>query len=168
MYKNKTLKKFKCKTNLNYGAIAVLNMNNITGIVKFRMKPSNKTFVEYEIDGLEDGKHGFHIHQYGNLSDGCNSACAHFNPDNTEHGGPYSKIRHAGDLGNIVSKKNKSKGTLFAKKLTLSPGKYCITGRMIIVHEDEDDLGKGGDEESLKTGNAGKRLTCGVIGLAPP
>ena len=36
---------------------------------------------------------------------------------------------------------------------------------MVIVHDNKDDLGLGNDKESLVTGNAGKRLACGIIGI---
>ena len=139
----------------------------ISGTVYFE-ETDGGVRVDYLIRGLYDGPHGFHIHEYGDLTDGCTSACAHFNPDNMTHGGLDTKIRHFGDLGNIESKDRLAQGSLFLPDGRLDSSKYGILGRMIIVHADRDDLGKGGDEESLKTGNAGKRLACGVIGLADP
>ena len=60
-----------------------------------------------------------------------------------------------------------AKGRLSTDTISLNMSQInCIVGRMIIVHADRDDLGKGGNAESLKTGNAGKRVGCGVIGLA--
>lgn len=145
------------------------NKNNIEGTITFEELEGERVKVKYEVKGLADGKHGFHIHEYGDLSDGCMSACSHFNPFNKNHGGLKSKERHSGDLGNIVSKKKISKGELIASGLSLSKKKTNILGRMIIIHDKEDDLGKGvGEfrEESLKTGNAGSRFACGVIGIA--
>lgn len=149
--------------------VAVLepDNSNVSGVVHFADGGSGVA-ISYHIKGLTDGEHGFHIHEYGDLTDGCTSACAHFNPDNTTHGSLTSKVRHMGDLGNIVSKAGVSKGELYLPKARLDSSKYGILGRMIIVHADRDDLGLGGNAESLKTGNAGKRVGCGVIGLAEP
>ena len=153
------------KQYINAICILAPNKSNITG--KVYIKETEKGLkINYEIYGLDDGLHGFHIHEYGDLSEGCNSACSHFNPFNRKHGGLHSKERHAGDLGNIESINKESIGELFVKQLSLIRSrKTSVLGRMFIIHDKEDDLGEGGDEESLKTGNAGARLACGVIGL---
>jgi len=150
--------------------VAVLNpdksipKNSVHGIVEFIQRPKHLD-IKYRIHNLSDGEHGFHIHKCGDLTKGCSSGCAHFNPAKCNHGGLKSRKCHAGDLGNIKSKRGVSHGTIKTNKVTLRKSIRNITGRMIIVHADRDDLGKGGDEESLKTGNAGKRLACGVIGI---
>ena len=42
-------------------------------------------------------------------------------------------------------------------------GENSILGRSIVVHANADDLGKGGNAESLATGNAGGREACCII-----
>tara|TARA_R110002012_G_scaffold319529_1_gene540502 strand:- start:1525 stop:2223 length:699 start_codon:yes stop_codon:yes gene_type:complete len=167
---NKTgiTKDFDAESNNLPHAVAVLapNDNGVKGEVRF-IQEKDTLHIDYEIKGLTDGEHGFHIHEYGDLTDGCDSACSHFNPYGVEHGGLDSEVRHLGDLGNITSKDKMAKGRLSTDTISLNMGQInCIVGRMIIVHADRDDLGKGGNAESLKTGNAGKRVGCGVIGLA--
>lgn len=150
----------------NISAICYINETKCKGIIKIK-EINNRKMLEFKINlrDMEPGLHGFHIHEAGNLSEGCSSCCAHFNPHNKKHGGPNSKERHLGDLGNIkVDKNGNCKMTLYDKELKLRGSKYNIIGRSIVVHEDADDLGLGGNAESLRTGNAGKRIGCGVIG----
>lgn len=163
---SKMLTKKKQKKILKGICVLHQNENNVSGIIKLT-QISNKLKIEYEIFGLKDGLHGFHIHEYGDLTDNCKNACKHFNPYNKNHGSNNSKERHLGDLGNISSKNNISKGIIYNNSISLDlKKKNNIIGRSFIVHEDRDDLGRGNNEESLKTGNAGKRLACGVIGLS--
>ena len=73
--------------------------------------------------------------------------------------------RHVGDLGNIVTPPTHFTPVYIVDELiTLEPGEEnCISNLAIVVHAGEDDLGMGGDEGSLKTGNAGARVACGII-----
>ncbi|PWZ53700.1 Superoxide dismutase [Cu-Zn], chloroplastic [Zea mays] len=91
----------------------------------------------------------------------------HFNPNNLTHGAPEDEVRHAGDLGNIVANaEGIAEATIVDTQIPLT-GPNSVVGRAFVVHELEDDLGKGGHELSLSTGNAGGRLACGVVGLTP-
>ena len=149
-------------------AIAVFT-ENVKGYVKFREEiANNRIKIELNLIGLPpNSKHGFHVHEAGDLTDKCMSMCAHFNPYEKTHGCPGMKNRHVGDLGNIQSNsKGEVKYVMYDDVIKLRGTKANIIGRGLIIHEDEDDCGNGGNTESLKTGNAGKRIACGVIGYA--
>ena len=147
--------------------IAYLNDQKIKGSVYFYEKEKSVQ-IEIDLSGLPpNSKLGFHIHEAGDLSEGCMSACAHLNPFKKPHGGPKSKVRHVGDLGNIITDMNgMCKIKMEDHMITLKGTRCNIIGRAIVIHEKTDDLGQGGDEESLKTGNAGKRIACAVIGYS--
>eukprot|EP01111_Echinosteliopsis_oligospora_P016318 TRINITY_DN672_c0_g1_i1.p1 TRINITY_DN672_c0_g1~~TRINITY_DN672_c0_g1_i1.p1 ORF type:complete len:159 (-),score=50.69 TRINITY_DN672_c0_g1_i1:213-689(-) len=126
------------------------------------------TTITGEITGLTPGKHGFHVHEFGDTTNGCVSAGAHFNPNKKNHGAPEDEDRHVGDLGNVEANES---GVATIKKtdaqIKLS-GEHSIIGRTVVVHADVDDLGKGGHDDSKTTGHAGGRIACGVIGVTKP
>ncbi|KAF9942576.1 Superoxide dismutase [Cu-Zn], partial [Modicella reniformis] len=108
--------------------------------------------------------------EFGDNTNGCVSAGAHYNPYQKAHGTPESENRHVGDLGNIVANDHGVATLDFVDKHNLLKlnGPTSVIGRTIVVHKDEDDLGTGINEDSKKTGNAGDRLACGVIGISNP
>jgi len=148
--------------------IALLEEIRKKGPVKIRV------FVK----GIEPGLHGFHIHTRGNEFAGADSLCDHFNPTNQPHGNINTKRSHVGDLGNLTAFATQLKNAdgsaagatgiinteFIAKRVRLS-GPNSVFGRSLVIHEDEDDLGKGSYEDSLTTGHSGKRVLWGIIGV---
>lgn len=146
-------------------AIAVLHptkASKVQGTVTFT-KIGGEIKVVADFTGLIGGKHGFHIHEFGDCSspDG-KAAGGHFNPAKEPHAGHDATQRHVGDLGNIdADSSGKAHLELTDKMMTMS-GENSIIGRGVIVHEKADDL------KTQPTGDAGGRLACGVIGIAKP
>ncbi|PKA45849.1 Superoxide dismutase [Cu-Zn], chloroplastic [Apostasia shenzhenica] len=147
-------------------AVAVLKgISDVQGVVSLIQENDGPTTVKIRVTGLTPGPHGFHLHEFGDTTNGCISTGAHFNPNKMVHGAPEDDVRHAGDLGNIFANSSGvAEVTIVDKQIPLS-GPNGVIGRSFVVHELEDDLGKGGTELSLSTGNAGGRLACGVVGL---
>ena len=152
-------------------AIAVIFPSGKRKINGYITLSENKTLgittIQASLKGLPPNKKlALHVHQFGDLRDmkTCLSTGSHYNPDNVDHAGPHDKIRHIGDFGNLKSNSNGDSKSKIRIKCLLLTGKKSVLGRALVIHAGEDDLGKGGTEESLKTGSAGKRIGCGVIG----
>jgi Cu-Zn family superoxide dismutase len=149
-------------------ATTLFNHPHIKGTVEFEEK-GTKVVIKGELKSTKykNSSHGIHIHEAGDLSDNCMGACGHFNPYGKKHGGPTSKERHVGDLGNIrFDARGVAKFRIEDNLVKLRGTKANVLGRSLVIHEDMDDLGMGNHSDSLTTGHAGKRITCAVIGYS--
>ena len=98
------------------------------------------------------GPHGFHIHKNGTcrIGDPDNpfmAAGGHWNPTDQPHG------NHAGDLPNLFSNDGYALMRVYTNRFTPDE----VIGKSVIIHKNPDDF------RSQPSGNAGKRLACGII-----
>jgi len=145
-------------------AVAVLvpfGDSKVSGKVTFEQSADGLKVVA-DVDGLKPGQHGFHIHEFGDVSDSAKglSAGGHYNPAHEMHGMPGSAHHHPGDMGNLEADANgHAHLEITLAGVTIAGDAMPILGRSVIVHANPDD-------GSQPTGNAGARVAGGVIGAA--
>lgn len=138
--------------------------NDVSGQVIFKDLGDGKVEVTAKVEGLKpDSKHGFHVHEYGDLTaDDGTATGGHFNPEGHDHGLPETEVRHAGDFGNLeANSEGMAEFKLVVDNITLTKGANAVLGRGVIVHAKMDDGGQ-------PTGNAGPRIAQAVIGVMNP
>lgn len=127
-------------------------------------KQGQEVLISVLLQGNNDGGHGFSIYAVDNLKDGCKNTLSHFNPFGKNHGAPQDADRHVGDLGNIDFNGGLANINITDTQVKLI-GNTSVIGHAIVIHEREDDLGRGTSSNSKTTGNAGNQLACCIIGI---
>jgi Cu-Zn family superoxide dismutase len=144
-------------------AVAVLvpgASSNVKGTIHFTTEAGG-VHVQGTIEGLTPGSHGFHVHEFGDLSKrDLMSTGGHFNPEKHPHAGRDAAQRHAGDLGNLEAGQDGKATVDFVDSQLQLNGPNSIVGRAVVVHAKADDL------KSQPSGDAGGRIAAGVIGIA--
>lgn len=144
--------------------LAPASASLVSGTLTLRTM-GNGVHITGEVGGLKPGDvRGFHIHEKGDCSAAdASSAGGHFNPASQPHGRSGPGAHHAGDTDNIVADaQGVARIDAHLTGVTLGGGAANdIAGRAVIVHAAADDY------TTQPTGNAGARVACGVIKVAP-
>lgn len=136
------------------------------GSVSFANSHLGGILITPDLQGLQPGLHGFHLHENPSCEPGMENgvmkaglaAGGHFDPQGTEsHAGPFGR-GHLGDLPALyVNEDGTANLPLLAPRLTLP----LLRGRAVVVHA-------GGDNYADKPeplGGGGARVACGVISV---
>lgn len=157
-------------------AEAKLDPTSMTSMTKGDAKFSvvgAEVALDFKVEGATPGMHGLHIHAMGACGSTTDmagvvtpggAAGGHWNPEMMMHGSFGTAPHHLGDIGNVTVGAD-GKGTLTFKtnRWTIATGMANdIVGKAVVFHAMADD-GK-----TDPTGNAGGRVSCGVISKASP
>ncbi|WP_254901711.1 superoxide dismutase family protein [Thalassobacillus devorans] len=121
--------------------------------------------VLVNVEGLEPGPHGFHVHEFP-VCEGPDftSAGNHYNPTGKMHGLMNTEGPHVGDMPNLEADESGMvvEAEVMLPEATLLDGKNSLMkgeGTSLVIHEAIDD------GFSQPAGDAGERVACGKIQL---
>ena len=129
----------------------------ISGVVRFWQRPDGGVLISGQVDGLAPhSRHGLSIQAH-------ESGGGAFNPRRTvRHSCPDDDGRRAGELGNLIADdRGTARYERIDRGLTLR-GAHSVVGRLLAVHEWEDDC------RTQPDGRAGGRVALGAMLVGDP
>lgn len=135
--------------------------SEVTGEATFTDEGNGKVRFELTAENLTPGEHAVHLHENGDCSaEDASSAGGHWNPTMKPHGkrGDGTSY-HKGDIGNMsVGQDGKGTMTLSVDGWSIGGADSTnVVGKSVIIHAKPDDF------TSQPSGDAGARVSCGVI-----
>jgi superoxide dismutase, Cu-Zn family len=135
--------------------------SKVTGDATFTDEGQGKVRFELTASNLTPGEHAVHIHEKGDCSaEDASSAGGHWNPTMKPHGkrGDGTSY-HKGDIGNMtVGNDGNGKMSMTIDGWSIGGADSTnVVGKSVIIHEKADDF------KTQPSGNAGGRISCGVI-----
>jgi len=135
------------------------------GTAVLRQAANGEVTVDVNAIGLTEGAHGIHFHAVGLCEGAFESAGAHYNPLNRQHGLQSPGGPHAGDAPNLVAGTGgAANASIITDRVTLTPGTTSLfdaDGSAIVIHAAPDD------QVTQPSGNSGGRVACGVVRSTP-
>lgn len=143
---------------------AELKMADGRTVGRVSMREENgEAILTLGVNGMPAGTYGMHIHAVGKCEGPkFESAGAHWNPDNKQHGKNNPQGAHAGDFDNLtVGQAGSGGATLTLAGMALRGGLTPLLdqdGAALLIHAKADDY------RTDPSGNSGDRIACAVLG----